>query len=346
MTTAHATRAATTWATTRLVVLVAVGGIVGVTVGLALTATAAVAVPGLVQPSAVVTIALPLARLALDIAAVVTVGAVLAPLLVGGRRGDALAELAVGRRVAALGSAAWALAAVATLVFQVLDADPGQQIGLGEVVAYAEAVPSATALVAVLVGALISLVINGAALRDPLAVRSGWAVAIATVTMLPLPPSGHTSDETGAIRLLGTVAIELHVLAAMAWTGGLLAVIALLGMRRVLLSVALPRFSRLATVCVFTTAATGLLSGLIRLALTPGLHWYSAPFTTDYGHLLIAKGICLVAVGLLGSHIRFRLLPEIESVSRILLLRWVVWELGVMGAAYGLAAVLVGSAVA
>ena len=344
MTTAHATRAATTRSMTWLVAVVIVGGILGVTVGLVLTATAAVAVPGLVQPSPVVATALPLARLLLDVAALVTAGAALATLLVGSRCADAMAELAVARRVAVLGSLTWALAAFATLVLQAADADPGA--GLGSVIAYASAVPSATALVVVLVGALIGLVVNGAALRDPLAVGSGWAVAIVIATMLPLPPSGHTSDETGAIRLLGTVAIELHVLAAMAWTGGLLAVIALFGMRRALLGEALPRFSRLATVCVFATAATGLLAGLMRLALTPGLQWYSAVFTTDYGHLLIGKGICVLVVGLLGAHIRFRLLPEISSVSRILLLRWVVWELAVMGAAFGLAAVLVGSPVA
>ncbi|WP_043726669.1 copper resistance D family protein [Kutzneria sp. 744] len=344
MTTAHATRAATTRSATGLVAVVAVGGIVGVTAGLALSATAAVAVPGLVQPSAVVAIALPLARLALDIAALVTAGASLAPVLLGCRHSDALAELALARRVAVLGSLAWALAAVATLVLQAANADPGA--GLGAVIGYAAAVPSAMALVVVFVGALVGLVVNAAALRDPLAVRRGWAVAVVVATMLPLPPSGHTSDETGAPRVLGTVTIELHVLAAMAWTGGLLAVIALLGMRRALLAQALPRFSQLATVCVFTTAATGLLSGLTRLALTPGLQWYSALFTTDYGHLLIGKGICVLVVGLLGAHIRFRLLPRISSVSRPLVLRWVVWELMVMGAAFGLAAVLVGSPVA
>jgi putative copper resistance protein D len=341
VTIAHTTRSATARSTAGFVALVAVGGIVGVAVGLVLTATAAVVVPGLVQPSVVVTTALPLARLALDVAALVTIGAVLVPVLAGTRVIDATAELAVGRRVAALGSAAWALAAVATLMLQAVDANPAQQLSFGAVLAYAGTVPSATALIMVVLGGLAGVVING-----PVVVRSGWSIVVAAATALPLPPTGHTSDEPGALRLLGTVTIELHVLAAMAWTGGLLAVIALLGMRRMLLAYALPRFSLLATVCVFATAVTGLVSGLVRLAVTPGLEWYSALFTTDYGHLLIAKGVCVAVVGLLGAEVRFRLLPKLGTVSRILLLRWVSCELAVMGVAFGIAAVLVGSAIA
>ncbi|MEV6603144.1 CopD family protein [Kutzneria sp. NPDC051319] len=326
--------------------LVTAGGIVGVTVGLVLTATAMVVVPGLAEPSTFVTTALPLARLVLDLAALLAVGATLTPVLAGSGRAEASTELAIGRGVAAMSSAAWALAAVATLVLQVADANVGRHLTLGAVVEYATSVRSGLALLVVVICALIGLAVNAVSVRRPLAVRPGLPIVIAIATLLPLPPSGHIGDEAGVLGALSTVTIELHVLAATSWAGGLIAVIAVLGTRRSLLAEALPRFSRLATACVFTTAVTGVLAGVIILISEPGLHWYSAPFTTGYGHILLGKGIGVVAIGLLGAHIRFRLLPTVQAASRAAVLRWAGWELTVMGAAFGLAAVLVGSPIA
>jgi putative copper resistance protein D len=190
-----------------------------------------------------------------------------------------------------------------------------------------------------------NLVIAAVGIRRPRLVPPVVPVVAAVLTLLPLPPSGHSFEAPPAVLALGVLCLELHVLAATAWTGGLFAVVVLLGKRRDLLADALPRFSRLATVCVFLTAATGLASAWLHLYVTPGVTWYSALFTTQYGLVLVCKAICLVAVGLLGAHIRFRLLPAIRGRRRTALIGWVALELSVMGLAFGFAAILARSPV-
>jgi putative copper resistance protein D len=103
---------------------------------------------------------------------------------------------------------------------------------------------------------------------------------------------------------------------------------------------ALPRYSRIATICVFLVGATGVFNGWFELYLTPGVHWYLALFETGYGRILLGKLICLTAAGLLGAHIRFKLLPAIRERKASAMATWATMELAVMGIAFGLAVVL------
>jgi len=318
-----------------LTALLVAGGVSGVLIGCAMAA--ATSTPGLVEPSAAVVVGLPLARMAITIAALVTLGLALLPFLSAGH--------ASGRRFAVLSSAVWAFAALTCLVLEVATVHVGHPIDLALVVGYVGDFRTGTALAVVAGGAVVNLVVAAVGYRLPGRVPPAVPVVAAAVTLLPLPPSGHSFEASGAVLAIGVVCLELHVLAATAWTGGLFAVVVLLGRRRDLLADALPRFSRLATVCVFLTAVTGMASAGLHLVVTPGVTWYEALVTTQYGLVLLCKVTCLVAVGLLGAHIRFRLLPAIRERRRTTLIAWVALELSVMGLAFGFAAILARSPV-
>lgn len=74
-----------------------------------------------------------------------------------------------------------------------------------------------------------------------------FRIAAALLALIPLAMTGHVSMGERSLRFVALISIELHVLSAVSWTGGLLAVMFLLRMDRILLATGLPRFSRLAT---------------------------------------------------------------------------------------------------
>jgi putative copper resistance protein D len=338
------TRIGTRAPATPLVALVTAGGVTGVLIGCAMTAAAAT--PGLVEPATAVVVGLPLARMVITLAGLTTFGLALLPFLIGNGHGrDAEDVVTAGKRAAVLTSATWSLAALACLVLEVATIHVGHPIDADLVLGYIGMFRTGTALALVAAGAAVNLVIAAIGIRRPRSMPPVAPVVAAVLTLLPLPPSGHSIEAPQAVLIVGVLFLESHVLAATAWTGGLLAVVVLLGRRRDLLADALPRFSRLATVCVFLTAITGTVSAWLHLFVTPGVIWYSALFTTEYGLVLVCKVVCLVAIGLFGAHIRFRLLPAIRERHRTALVGWVALELSVMGLAFGFAAVLTQSPV-
>jgi putative copper resistance protein D len=320
------------------------GAVAGVLVGLGLTASAVV--PGIVEPSTAVEVGLPLSRALVDLSALVTVGMSFLPRLLGTDRPQrAESVLAFARLIAAVSSFVWLFAALASLLFEVADFDDIQPVTLGSITQYVRTIPSGQGLVIVACCALVYLVIAVLAVRRGEAVPAELRITVSAFGLLPLPVTGHAAETTSSWHDLSMISMELHVLGAVAWTGGLLAVLVLVAAQRGLLAQALPRFSRLATVCVFLVAATGVFNGWFELYDTPDVHWYVALFTTGYGWILIGKGICILAAGLLGGYTRFRLLPSIVARRPTALFTWAGLEIAVLGAAFGLAAVLVRSPV-
>lgn len=320
------------------------GAVAGVLVGLGLTATAVV--PGIVEPSTAVEVGLPLSRALVDLCALVTVGMSFLPRLVGGDRPQrAEPVLAHARLIAAVGSFVWLFAALASLLFEVADFGDVEGVTLDSITAYVRTEASGQGLLIVACCALVYLVIAVLAVRRGETVPAELRITVSAFALLPLPVTGHAAEDTSQWHDLSLVSMELHVLGAVAWTGGLLAVLVLVAAQRGLLAEVLPRFSRLATVCVFLVAATGMFNGWFELYKTPNVHWYVALFTTGYGWILIGKGICVLGAGLLGGYTRFRLLPRIIERRPTALLTWAGLEVAVLGAAFGLAAVLVRSPV-
>jgi putative copper resistance protein D len=320
-----------------LVPVLVAASIVGVLIGL--TIAAAGPVPGLVEPEAVVRYGLPIVRVLLDMAAVLTVGLCLLPILIGFDRQQAAEQaLAASRRAAAASALVWAVSALVTLVLQTAELRPGSNISIGAVADYVTQVGAGKALVLVAAMALVSFALAVASVRIGESVPAELRAAVALFALLPLPVTGHATNWRW--HDVTMVSMELHVLAAATWTGGLGAVVALLAANRTLLILALPRFSKVATVCLITVVATGLFNGLVELALSPGRDLVGALFGTDYGWLVLLKATCFSLLAALGAHIRWRLLPAIVRHQRTALVGWAALELAVMGLAFGFAVVL------
>jgi putative copper resistance protein D len=321
-----------------LLVVLVCGAVLGVAVGLGVTVAATV--PGIAAPGTAVVVGLPFSRALVDLAAVTTVGLSLLPWLVRDA-GRTETTLDLARRIAAVSAAVWLIAALTSLVLEVADFAPGQPVTMAAVGRYIRAIPSGQALVVVAGCALAYLAIAVLAVRRGDAVPVELRATVALFALLPLPVTGHAAMDAAGWRDVTMISMELHVLSAVCWTGGLLAVMTLLATNRDLLAGALPRFSRLATVCVVATGITGAFNGWFELYHTPGVHWYIALFTTGYGWILIGKIVCICGAGALGGYTRFKLLPGIAARRPTAVLTWVTLEIAILGIAFGLAAVLV-----
>ncbi|GLZ41292.1 CopD family protein [Actinokineospora sp. NBRC 105648] len=320
-----------------LVAVLVACSVVGVLIGLTIVATEPV--PGLPEPGAVVRVGLPVVRVLLDMSAVITVGLCLLPLVIGFDR-PKLAEpvLAVARRVAMVAALVWATAALVALVLQTAELKPGQNVSAAAVLEYVDTVGAGKALLFVAIFALISFALSLWSVRVGELVPAELRAAVAMFALLPLPVTGHATNWRWHDFTM--ISMELHVLSAAAWTGGLGAVVVLLSANRTLLALALPRFSRLATICLLVVTATGVFNGAVELLVNPTHSLWTALFTTSYGVLLVLKTACLIGLAALGATIRWRLMPAIAAHQRTALLGWATMELGIMGLAFGFAVIL------
>jgi putative copper resistance protein D len=323
--------------------LVAVGlltaAVAGALVGTALTLGAPVR--GVVLPGVGLEFGLTLARVVMDISAVLTVGLSMLPLLIGvDRLAGAERTLAATRPVAAGSALVWAVSALVSLALLSVEYNPGSSLSLAGIGTYVGNVGSGQAVVIVAGFALLHALLGLVAIQRGERVPAELRTALALFTLLPLPVTGHAADTAPAMHDVSMVAMELHVLGAVAWTGGLLAVVCTLPSSRSMLSTTLPRFSRLATLSLLLVAATGVFMGWFILYETPGVQWFSALFTTGYGQVLIGKTLCIVGLAALGGRIRLKLLPLIVRHQKTGLVTLAGFELTTMGLAFGLAVVL------
>ncbi|PXY34857.1 copper resistance protein CopD [Prauserella sp. PE36] len=339
------TRAETTSPATAGVLLgVLASALAGVLIGIALTATSPVS--GITEVSEVVSVGIPIVRVLLDISAVTAIGLALLSVLVGYDR-PKLTEpvLRRARPAAVAASLAWAVTALVTLVLQTAEYRPAAgTVGFGDIAEYVGAVGAGKALLIVAVLALGLMALNVLAVRHGEKVPAEVRVGLGLFALLPLPVTGHASN--WSFHDYTMISMELHVMSAVAWTGGLGAMATLLVGNRTLLAYALPRFSKLATLCLAISAATGLFNGLVELNLNPTMDLWTALFTTPYGQLVLLKLACTAAIGCFGAYLRFRLLPKIMRHQRTALATWATLELIVMGLAFGFAVVLTRAPVA
>lgn len=292
-------------------------------------------VPGLVEPGPLVVYGLPVARVLLDIAGVVTVGLSLLPkLLEPERRAHTAGILSVACRATVATALVWLLFSLLSLVLQVAELNPSRPVTTGMVLDYVATVPAGPGLLLTACGALACALLGLLAVRHGESVPAELRFVTAMLGLIPVPLTGHATDEHFSM-----VVIELHVLAAAAWTGGLVAVAVCVAPRRGLLAVALPRFSRLATISLVVVGLSGAVTGITELLSTPGAG-IGGLLGTAYGRIVVVKAICLILLAALGGRIRFRLLPRISRHERTALITWAAAEVAVMGLAYGLGAVL------
>ncbi|TCP54086.1 putative copper resistance protein D [Tamaricihabitans halophyticus] len=294
---------------------------------------------GVFEPEPLVHFGRPAASAVLHAAAVAAVGLSLLPLLIGLDRAQAAEPvLRKVRPIAAVASAVWAVAALITLVLQAAELYRSSQLDLAAIGTYVAEVNAGKALVAVVALALLHTVLGVLAVRRGERIPAELRAGLGVFALLPLPVTGHAaSSEWQDITL---VSIELHVLAAVAWAGGLAAVAVFLANNRTLLAHTLPRFSRLAAACLAVVTLTGVVNGGTELLTTPTREFWAALFGTGYGQLVLLKLGCVLVIAALAANIRVRLLPAIERHKRTALAGWVTLELTVLGLAFGVATVL------
>ncbi|UUV28273.1 CopD family protein [Amycolatopsis roodepoortensis] len=317
---------------------VVTAGIVGALIGVALTATAPV--PGVAQVSEVVSVSIPIVRVLLDISAVATIGLALLSVLVGYDR-PKLSEpiMRIARPAGVAAALVWATTALVALILQTAEYRPGSStLSMSDVGSYIADVGAGKALLIVAVLALLHAGLGVLALKHGEKVPAEVRVGLGLFALLPLPVTGHASNWNYHDYTM--ISMELHVMSAVAWTGGLGAMAVLLVGNRTLLAHALPRFSKLATLCLILGAATGLFNGLIEISLNPSLGFWEGVFTTPYGQLVLLKLLCTAVIAGLGAYTRWKLMPRIIRHNRTALAAWATLELTVMGLAFGFAVVL------
>lgn len=320
--------------------LVVAAALIAALVGTASTAEPAVV--GIVGPNVFVRYGTPILRTMLDLGAVSTAGLALLPRMVGFDRPErAEPVLAPTRRLAGWTSLLWGSSALGTIVLLTIEiegtADPA---ALGR---YIAAVAAGKGLLLSAGCAALSWWLARVSVRHGENVPAELRAGVALFGLLPLPLTGHASNWT--YHDLSMISMELHVVAASAWAGGLGAVVVFLARRPLLLADALPRFSRLATWCVLIVGVTGILNGLLELALSPITTLPGSLFSTRYGVLVLAKAACLAAVALVAIPVRFRLLPLVAARKSTAIAVWCGIELLILAAAFGIAVVLTRTAV-
>jgi putative copper resistance protein D len=317
----------------RVVIGMVAAAAVAAVIGGTLTATAPV--PGIVDSSWGVHAGLIATRVVLDLSALGSIGLSLLPLLVGHSRVRETVSVAL-----VCTNLVWAVSAFALLVLQTADFRPERAVTPALLADYVRTVTAGKTLAVVAALAVVSVVVSVLAVRRPAKVAPELRLGLAVFTLLPLPATGHAADSTTWLHDAVLVSLELHVVGAMAWAGGLLAVVIVLGRDRELLLVALPRFSALAGICLGVVAVTGVVNAVAELSLNAGTPWYQALLTTGYGQIVLLKTACLVVIGGFGARMRLRLLPMVQRRLRTGLVGFAALELAVMGLAYGFAAVL------
>ena len=291
------------------------------------------AVPGLTQAGPLVTWGQPVATLAGRIAAVGTVGALLfAAVLLPGPGGRLPAASRRALRTAWGSALAWA---ASTLV--------GALLTLSQLVGAAPTASSLRTFVTDLPAGRSAVVVVAAALVVALlargcagALRAGLLLAVAVPGLVvPAVLTGHSA--TAADHALAVSNLSVHVVAATAWTGGLLALL-LHGRSADDLAPAASRFSTLALACFLVSGLSGLLAAWLVLDGDPG-----TVLGSGYGELLLGKTTALVVLGVLGHRHRRHTLPRLRAGEPGAFRRFAAVETAVLLATVALAVALAAS---
>lgn len=290
--------------------------------------------PGLADAGPITPWALPAARLGMQVGAVVTVGLLLAAVFFSARStGGGLSATGYRRvRAAAWSALGWCLASVAALCLtlaDVLGLPIAEAVSLTSVVNFATTVQlgQALALVGWLAGAIF--LICRAALTPRTA---GIGLLLAVLAMVPPVFTGHAAAASN--HQLAVSGLLLHVLPVALWAGGLLALVVTGRAATDQLAVAVRRFSPLAAACLLLVAASGLVSGYVRLP-GPG-----ALVDTRYGQLVLLKTVLLGALAAAGWWQRRAALPALAAGARSVFVRVATVEILLFGAATGTAVAL------
>ncbi|NUR85235.1 MAG: bifunctional copper resistance protein CopD/cytochrome c oxidase assembly protein [Nonomuraea sp.] len=290
-------------------------------------------IPGLPAADAITRWGLPISKLAMDAAAIATIGLLLTAAALLPNDKGLLGKTALGYvRIASWTALGWACAAALTILFGAADVwglPLGQLFSNNYLSGYATQTSQGISLTLVVLFAVaIALFSRGA-------ITAGAAAGLlvfALATLLPPALTGHSASSPN--HDLATSALSLHLLSLALWVGGL-AVLAVHAVRQEQhLRVAADRFSRMALWCYVGVGVSGLFSVLARLTAISDL------WTSSYGILIVAKIIAFVLLGYVGYWHRQRSLVSLAKNKPGSFTRLAGGEMLVMFATVGLAVAL------
>lgn len=289
-------------------------------------------IAGLPSAGVFVRWALPIAKLTMDTAGLLTVGLLLAAtVLLVSEKGLLGATALEFVRAASWSAVLWAGSAAALMLFTAADTfpEPLAKVAADYLPSFAGQTSQGVALTLVVLFALaIALFARGAITVG----AAGGLLLLAVATLLPPALTGHSSSSPN--HDMATSGLAMHVIGVALWVGGLIAVVAhaLRGGER--LDLAAERFSRMALWCFAVVGLSGLFSVLARLTSVSEL-WTSA-----YGVLLIAKTAAFVLLGYAGWWHRQRTLRALSAGESGAFVRLSAGEVLIMTATVGLAVAL------
>ena len=163
---------------------------------------------------------------------------------------------------------------------------------------------------------------------------TGVIVASATIiAAFLLGFTGHSGIADG--HSAATISLGLHVVAASAWIGGLVATIVYVAGGSADQPIVLKRFSVLALISVIVLAESGLLNASLRMDGPASL------IASPYGAIIIAKVCVLIVLIGFGWRQRKRVIERLPAQSsRRTLLQLAAWEVAWMGIVIGLSVAL------
>ncbi len=286
------------------------------------------------DPGPLVTLGLPAVKGVVDLAGAVTVGwliaaVLLSPPAVGGRFDTSGYRSA---QAASLAATVWAVGALALVPLGYASA-AGQSLGssvgadqlINAVADYDIArAPLITALLAALVAVAARVVLRPA--------TAAPVLVLAAVALLPIALAGHAAASSD--HDYATDTMIYHLAGISVWIGGLVAFLGLARQRAAHLPLIARRYSTMALIAFVLVAVSGVGNALVRVPRMSDL------VATDYGRLVVLKAVLLTVLGVFGYLQRRRSVAAIQRGDRRPLLRLAVFEIGVMAATIGVAVAL------
>jgi cytochrome c oxidase assembly factor CtaG/putative copper export protein len=289
-------------------------------------------VAGLPDPGAIVRWGLPIVRAIHDLAAASTVGLLVVAATISPEARGTARRITAARYACASG-VVWVVAGLVGLVFSFASisgtslTDPTFDAQFQTFVFQLEFLR-----VAAISSAMALVVTTGAALVRR---RSGMVAlaALSVLAILPLSLAGHAAGSASHETAVNSLA--LHLVSALVWVGGLLALAMLRPLLGTALAVSVQRYSTLAGWCFAAVAVSGAANAWIRIGSIGNL-------ASSYGALVMLKVVALVTLGAAGWQQRSRVVNRIvaDPLAGRLFARLALIELGVMGAAFALGTAL------
>ncbi|EWT01407.1 cytochrome C oxidase assembly protein [Intrasporangium oryzae NRRL B-24470] len=302
---------------------------------------------GLTDAGPVVRWALPLVGVVHDLAAALTVGALLlaATMIPGASPKATVApdepRRAFALRVATGAAFVWAVAGAVGVVLTFADA---AGMPLSDPAFGTELMSSVWPIETLRVGLISAVAAFVVATGAAVARTRGAAVALTVVAVLGvlvLALGGHaggSSDHETAVN-----AMAVHLLSASIWVGGLIALVVLRSSLAAGLGPVARRYSTVALWCFVALALSGVMAATTRLG-----GW--SDLTTPYGILLIVKATALALLGVAGWRHRTSTIDAIEATAPTMtgasrpFFRLAAAETLLMAVAFGVATALARSA--